>query len=282
VNKIDFYKREFNKYKKYDGKIFLSCCVSTDFDYDILPHFMRHYKDIGVDEFLIILHVISDDLGKLEYCQKILRDFGVKEKKIWRDDYDPVLHTSLLMKLNKEYAETEDWVLTIDIDEFHEYCCDLRKIIAYCEERNINFISGNFVDRLTEDGKIVDINNKTDLFESFPVKSEVFRNVFHGCHWKVMIHKCYIDLIPGQHFVKDSDTYVPISFPEVFSVNHFKWRGDLIENNSYRSKIFNKNKDKWDKHKYKDKNNNLTSDWIMECGDVVKYYKKNGTFKNNA
>ncbi len=273
MKKIDLYNSIIDRQMLYSGKIFLTCCISVDFDYDILPHFIKYYKDLGVDEFLIVLNTKIGGSDRLAYCQDILRDNGIEEKMIWEDEYDPVMHTDILMKLNKKYVDSESWIMTIDVDEFHEYPFDLRKFITYCEENNINFVSGRFVDRLTSDGKIVSIDINTNLFEAFPEKAEIFRNTFHGCHWKVMLHKAYLELIPGQHFVDESEYYTPKGFPEVLSVNHFKWRGDLIENNAYRRALFIKNKDRWKNHMYKG------SDWTEECGKVVDEYKKRGTFK---
>ena len=49
-----------------------------------------------------------------------------------------------------------------------------------------------------------------------------------GIAQKIAIHKSYVRLTHGQHCTYEKDKYK--TFPFLIDINHFKWRGNFIEN----------------------------------------------------
>ena len=241
MKKQEIFDKMFENTAPYDGVIYLSCCIGVEYDYDIVSHFIEYYKNIGVDEFLIVLNTNVSNSERLEEVQNILKEYDIKEKRVWHGPYDNILHTLILMDMIEENTNREEWILTADVDEFHEYPYDLRKFISYLDKNKYEAAYGVLVDRLTCDHKIIGIDQDTNLFEAFPLKtnlsSKLFNNPFD--FKKVMIHKSYIKLITGQHDCLSSEGRK--FFPSMLNVHHFKWRGNILRNQKDRAENF-KNK----------------------------------------
>jgi hypothetical protein len=263
MKKQDIYNRIVGGYESYEGTVYLACCIGVEYDYDIVSHFIKYYKDIGVDEFLIVLNTDVPNSKKLKEVQNILRGYGIEEKQIWYEKYDFIKHTQILMDLIESQVEEKEWVITVDIDEFQEYFCDLRKFISYLEKNHYEYAVGTFVDRISIGGDIVKINNDTDLFETFPVRTKLTKDIMYSNRnfiQKVVIHKSYIKLDFGQHRCIEEEEKKYRSCKHLIDVHHFKWRGDLIQNTIDRIEMF--------------KINNLGSRQLQSFLD---FYEKNGS-----
>jgi hypothetical protein len=221
----------------YQGVIYLVCCIGVEYDYDIVLHFVKHYKEIGVDKFLLILNTEDENSEKLKYVQNILRKYDIKEEVIWIGDFQDTIKTQHMKQVVLDNANLEDWIVIADVDEFQKYYMDLRKLISYCDKMNYNCVMGEFVDRLTESGKIVDINEDINIWEVFPIKTSM--KYWNDTEYsKVLLKKAYVEVEEGHHCPVDdkSCSY----FPSLLEVHHFKWRGKILDKLKYRIEMYEK------------------------------------------
>ncbi|SEJ38581.1 Glycosyl transferase family 2 [Cribrihabitans marinus] len=90
-----------------------------------LPHFLRYYRDLGVDHFLIVDNDSSD--GTHEFLS------GQKDVSLWHTDRSyrrAAFGVDWLNHLLRKYAHGH-WALVVDPDEFFIYpFCDTRPIRA--------------------------------------------------------------------------------------------------------------------------------------------------------
>ena len=87
---------------------------------DIIPHFIKYYKDIGVDEFYISVNIVEERYKDLNKVISIFKEAGIKPFNIWIGTYNLFLKKSF-----QDYAKMKcidsDWILRADHDEFCDY-----------------------------------------------------------------------------------------------------------------------------------------------------------------
>jgi len=233
MNKRDIYDAMVGGIAPYTGIIYLVCCVGVEYDYDILPHFIKYYKDLGVDEFLIILNTIKKKSEKLKLVQNILRKYDIEEKLIWSGYFNEETKINHMRNLVGNRTFHDDWIIYADVDEFSDFVVDLRKLITYCEKKEYNCVQGKLIQHLAKDGKLPDIDDDTNLEEMFPVVSDITKTVYILFHMgKIPLCKSYIKLSGGHHQVMSK---VYNLFPSAIDVHHFKWRKNAIE--SFKDRI---------------------------------------------
>jgi hypothetical protein len=246
----------------YKGKIYLVCCMGVEYDYDIDNHFIEYYKRLGIDEFLIILNTMSDGSKKLKQVQNILRNHGLEEKEIWVDYFHEHKKIKKMKDLVKDFTEPEDWIVMADSDEFYDYHCNLRKFISYCEKNKYDFAVGEIVDRLSVTGKPLEIYPDMNLFESFPIKSNLTNVISQAPCVKVVLNNSFVDISTGHHGVVSSKNSNVSPYPGKITVNHFKFKGNILENLKRRKSVL-------EKHGH---------GWSSFSENLLDYYDKNGTF----
>jgi hypothetical protein len=225
--KKEIYEKIIGDVESYKDNIYLVCCIGVEFDYDIVSHFIKYYKELGVDKFLLILNTVDKNSEKLKYVQNILRKYNIKEEMVWIGDFRDEIKTHNMAQVVSKNTNLEDWVVTVDVDEFQKYYVDLRKFISYCEKKNYHCVMGNFVDRLTKNGKIVDINEDTNIWEVFPIETNM--NYWNDTiYTKVLLSKAYAEVSKGHHFLV-CDSSSGKYFPSKLEVHHFKWRGSILD-----------------------------------------------------
>ncbi len=243
MKKQDIYNAMIKNTVPYKGTIYLACCIGVEYDYDLVSHFIKYYKELGIDEFLIVLNTNIPHSERLIEVQNILRKYGIEEKYIWRGEHSYIRQTQTLMELIKKSTEENCWILSIDMDEFQEYFCDLRRFISYMEENDYEYAAGTYVDRVSVSGDILAIDNDTDLFEAFPVKTTLTRDIMYSHRdfvQKIAIHRSYIKLSYAQHSCMEEEKIYKCC-PNIIDIHHFKWRGDLIKNTIDRIEMYKNN-----------------------------------------
>jgi len=94
----------------------------------ILPHMLKHYKDIVDDIYVVVYRQYEDD-GILEDVLNL----GIKPHKIVTEEK---FNWERVTQLYNEVKQTKpnDWWVVSDDDEFHIYPKPLQEMINDCEE----------------------------------------------------------------------------------------------------------------------------------------------------
>jgi hypothetical protein len=207
---------------------------------NLIPHFIKHYKGLYVDEINFVVY--ESDLHP--NLRNQVEDFieGERGVNILDFIYDRIFDWERVTKeYNKFTAEEPDtWWIVADIDEFHLYPFQPRKITVDCEKNGWEIVRGGFIDRIGENGKFPRIKSEEDIFGQFPLAG-FFRYPMSGaCPNKICIKKGNVEITPGQHYAKinghvtwgwqgwSHPLIAPIDEYSV-QVHHFKWDYTCLE-----------------------------------------------------
>jgi len=187
---------------------------------DILPHFIKHYKKLGVNEFHIIVHVPFQNHPFYQIATKALKKERLKAHSFYFGSCNGKICTQLLNNIKKHYPN--DWFLIADQDEFQLYPKEIRKIIKDCERDNKNFVTGCFLDRVSDNGKLLELKENVSIWKQFPICGFLSFPLCEANPYKITLCKGKILLSEGQHSVDTGGQY-PVTNELVSQVHHFKW-----------------------------------------------------------
>lgn len=235
------------------SEIRLITCAGVEHDLAMLPHFISYYADLGIESsnMHIILQASKKSVDEMERAKVILAKHDITPEEIWIAPYTSDSMWEKRREIQQRVADGDDWVISADIDEFHEFPDELSTFLSYCEDKNLNCIQGVFIDRLAPDGKLIPVKNDEALFEQFPVQADVICTIRQQEEggWEngtVNIMACRGNIMPsrGGHgalagditlkylFGRQLGKFPGITNPSVrFSiplrVHHFKWTASL-------------------------------------------------------
>ncbi|MDT7856656.1 hypothetical protein RQM47_08390 [Rubrivirga sp. S365] len=246
------------------SRTLLISCVGVESDLPLLPHFLRHYLDLGVapERMHIVLNALTADAPGLAEARAILAEHGVDGGEDWIEPYTSDAMWDKRREVQRRVASPEDWVVSADVDEFCEFPAPLGEVLDYCERRGANCVQGVFIDRLAPGGALAEIEPAPSLWDQFPVEADVICTIRQhegdGDNYKfgtVNVMLCRGDVLPsrGGHAPLKGEDAVPVSFllgtslgrmPGItnsavrfaipFRVHHFKWTEALAERHQRR------------------------------------------------
>lgn len=157
----------------------LISCVGVAFDLDLLPHFLRHYLRLGVlpDSVRLMLNAPDRDAPGLAGAGAVLDRFGVPPAEIWVGPYTSDAMWERRRAMQRRIARPDDWVLSADVDEFHEYPEPLAAFLKRCERVGVTCAQGPMIDRLAPGGRLAAVADEPSLEEQFPIEADVIWSV---------------------------------------------------------------------------------------------------------
>lgn len=235
---------------------YLISCVGVENDLPYLEHFLRHYERLGIApaNMRLILQSANPGSPRLHAAREILDRHGIPEPRLWTEPYSSRTMWEQRRRLQQEIAGPSDWVVSADVDEFHEYPAPLAEIVAWCEREGHDVVQGPFIDRLPADGHLTELPPpEVSIDEAYPVQTELrhhigghTRNVNLGGSVNLMLIRG--DVMPGigGHNALPSDRSYSYAlggplwrfrrlaeprflFAMPFLVHHYKWTAGLLE-----------------------------------------------------
>lgn len=206
--------------------------VVSVFEYTpLLPHFIKHYDKIGVDQIII--------------CATNELEASIRASSSWLkhqitpiDQRRPGESFNAWKDRNENTAIKEcgvsddDYKLCLDIDEFHEYPLPLKLLINRMDEKNEWALCGYFVDRFGPNYSTPEVEEDRDLFEQFPLQDLTFSKNSGACPRKIMICRVRCKLGHGRHHTVNGyfNRHHHVGLRDTqFKVHHFKWIAGVTE-----------------------------------------------------
>jgi len=157
------------------AEIRLITYAGVEHDLALLPHFIDYYKSLGIkaQNMHFILQATKTDIPEMDSALAILNQYDITPTEIWIAPYTSATMWEKRREIQQKVANDDDWVISADVDEFHEFPDELHTFLAYCNKKGINCIQGVFIDRLTADGTLAPIKDSPPLWEQFPVQADV-------------------------------------------------------------------------------------------------------------
>jgi hypothetical protein len=200
--------------------------ISTlSYDTSLLPHFFKYYKSLGVTRFIISIHELVP--GLLKKAQAIAKQFDSDVKWI------PVSERQILTGIegnNKEeirekHVTSQDWIIPADLDEFIQFPAPISQLIGEMDANGATFIKGDFLDRISEDGRLNPTLPEPSIWEQFPLTCKVSQSLIKCWSHKVTLARGDCMLASGHHNV------IFPARPHISRrciIHHFKWRRGLL------------------------------------------------------
>jgi len=195
----------------------------------LISHFINHYLNMGVEEFLVILHKVDNNSSVAE---NILSRYGIKPVMLV-SDYSARLKDQRIMMVKAENVLPDDWIIYADVDELQVYPDNLVKILKKCDQLGHQSLTGQFVDRLAKNGELKEITESPSIWEQFPYTADVTSTITGGWTRKICVAKGSVSLnYSGSHNRiygcsnrrEYQATYLDITaWPENTEIHHFKW-----------------------------------------------------------
>lgn len=254
---------KFNSAAEAEAHPIRLCAVIGD-NRDMLPHFIDHYRDLGVDEFHIILHAPPGKEGFRAEALRIMEEKGIKPAQIYEGGWDSRISTNLINGLKAQYPD--DWFVVADSDELQVYEQPLRDVIKAARDSGITYITGSFVDRVSADGSMKAIDQQSSIWQQFPYAGFVSFPLSGAMPYKITACKGDVVLSQGQHGVLTPERKWPVTGKVEAQVHHFKWNKNVYDNLVSRQLRF---KDTYDSL------NDGDQAYYLECASVLKYLNDN-------
>jgi|TARA_B100001964_G_C14109365_1_gene543020 hypothetical protein len=209
--------------------------VVTGIDPILLYHYIKHYKQLGVDNFYIVIWGDSKDV-KYDETIAVLNDYNLEVYKDYRN-----LRTGDAQFLTDIYNEVistkpDNWWIQADHDEFIILDKPLKEFIDKdLIYNNMDFVYGIMLDRIGEGGEFSKLTyDDNDIWKKFPnvgfISNVIRENDVRG----VPILKGNNILNLGQHSVHpyifiEEWKFKILEFPPKIQIHHFKWRREDID-----------------------------------------------------
>jgi hypothetical protein len=192
---------------------------------DLLSHFLAHYARLGVHQILV--SVRSRERSEL-YDTALSHAAPFPARVYWSpsqrfaDSDKANIEQSIL---EKNGIEPDDYVMHLDMDEFHEYPASLVEIVRLMNQRGDWAIRGWMVDRVAEDGTLAPIRSLPSIGEQFPIGCDVTNALLKGWTQKIVLCRGRVQLQGGVNHDTCNAWYdkVPIGRGDQYLVHHFKW-----------------------------------------------------------
>lgn len=190
--------------------------VAIYHDCTLLPHFLRHYADLGINCFCI-----AADAATAPTVRDGVRAFNA----IVRDDLD-VLDSfqggaTAVTRMRLEYCAIDEWVLITDLDEFAVFDLPLADTIAVAEGEGANVVRGRMIDRVAADGALPAILDDTDLWATFPRRCGLTSRLQGSVDHKGVLVRGHLSPAMAHH----EFTGERLSRQQA-EVHHFKWNSN--------------------------------------------------------
>lgn len=205
-------------------KLNLLNVTSTEFDFDLVSHFTKHYLQYDIDEWHIILH--RNKGPEPHAARKSYKALfpGIKFYE-WEGTF---LTSEKIKRFNEIISTLSGYVLLADIDELQMWPCEPKDMIG-----SKNIINGILMDRVPKDSNFKQVDPNINLFKQFPVTNYLSRNLSETyTHVPCIFHSSY--RLISSHELQLNGEEVQYVDRDPLEVGHFRWTSSRKEKLSKR------------------------------------------------
>jgi hypothetical protein len=191
---------------------------------DLWPHFVRHYRALGVTHFCVGIYrmaenPVTEKITPIDDCS--VERFSFLDGWTYNGPEDSEAQDRMRQKL----VNASDWYAVADLDEFAVCPMNItgkfKEEIAISDSRGEQVICGGVFDRTTADGSLP-AHLEDNIWRQFPMTLELTKRFVRGNASKVVLARGDVPISSGHHVVGQIGRWGCI-------VYHFKWRANMVE-----------------------------------------------------
>lgn len=218
----------------------LGLCTVWGEKHNMLPHFIAHYKALGVSEFFFTIHAEDKHSPHVLSMQNELHHYGI-QAQVYIGPWNGAIGTKLINELKSKYPN--HWFVVADQDELQVYPERLDQVISRCEDLGLTYVTGLLLDRVSENGAMSPIRPGLSVWKQFPNCGFITFPLTGANPYKITLCKGFVELSEGQHGVVTFNKRYPSVGPVMVQVHHFKWEATLEER--LKKRLVSKQKGHW-------------------------------------
>jgi hypothetical protein len=192
----------------------------------LLPHFLRHYRDVGVTRFFI-----SVDAALEDGIAPMVKGFPVEIVRGLDTAESIEGGTEAVSRMRAMFADPHEWVVLTDLDEFQVHPDGVSETAAAADAEGANVVRGYMVDRVARDGTLKPVHADDDLSELFPERCFITILLQGGIAHKCALVKGHLQsgrtadgLSLAHHHMQDERIA-----SRAIEVRHFKWNAEAMQ-----------------------------------------------------
>jgi hypothetical protein len=207
-------------------------------DATLLPFFVDHYKALGITEFhAVVFKGANPDPTEFAALARQLERCPVNIHSILEEDGHPGSFRPRFEEMRRRVVGEGEWYMTADLDEFYEFSAPIPDLIYRAESHSLNCVRGHFLDRVTEDGTLAEVDGSAGKLSSqFPLGGQLTRHLVRGATRKIMLINGPKVAVKYSHH--DCNPERPVCTHGI--VHHYKWNQSLINRMNRRAVIYRK------------------------------------------
>ena len=189
---------------------------------DLLPHFLQHYARLGVTRVLVSAR--GEEVW--ETAERLARDYPARATYTPAERFADSDRAAVEERLlDAEGLDADDWVMHLDLDEFHEYPAPLADVVREMNAHDDWALRGWIVDRVAADGRLAPVAPFPSIWEQFPIMANVTDRLLGAATQEIMICRRRVRLQGGVKHDTENAYYdrVPFGQGSQYRVHHFKW-----------------------------------------------------------
>ena len=190
----------------------------------VLPHMLRHYRELGVDRIMLATQCDRDNPSIVDEIRKIAREFDAVITIDYRGPWHEDVNARLLTEIRR--SSPRDWFILSDQDELQSYPTGIQDVVSFAEARHADYIEGALLDRVSESGELISVSPTQPIGSQFPWVGFFAYAAFGSFPKKVVAAKGYVDVTHGQHSALNG---FRLNHEVAFiQIHHFKWVEGLV------------------------------------------------------
>lgn len=191
-----------------------------------LPQFVAHYRDLGVERFLLTLHTppaldpAEADRQRAAFA-RVVEDLGAGPPQFVVCHFNAINVVNHQARLVDAHARPGDWIVWTDSDEWQMHPRPIPAMIEWARSLGCDYVPGIFVDRVAADGSLAPFDPARPVAETYARACTISQNLLRTDIRKVTLARHELRTTPGHHMPANPAAWR--AFPRHVQVHHYKW-----------------------------------------------------------
>jgi hypothetical protein len=189
----------------------------------LLEPFLKHYAELGVTDFWIVVHQQGASPDLWRQAEEIARPFANVQLELMSGDW--IANQNKVLSRLKE--QPNRWFIVADHDEFILFTERPDALARECERFGFDHVKGGFVDRISANGSFRGYEPGVSLWDQYPTGAFLTYPICGADFRKIVLSRGSVTFTNNGHHRAKGGAGFPTDRMFV-EVHHFKWTSDVL------------------------------------------------------